>query len=84
MLGTNDSDLVFTTERYGLVKRAFVMTEKDLMAKRKFQMWMIENNPPDIVVEIKGSDHMAMTSKPLELAHQLRRIAHHFSLVADF
>lgn len=79
----NNSKYKFTTERYGCVKRAFVVTERDLLATKKFQLWMIENNLPDITVEIKGADHMAMASKPFDLAYQLQRIAQQFSLL-DF
>lgn len=46
---TNDSEFEFTTERYGSVKRAFVITGRDVLVTKKFQMWMIENNPLDIV-----------------------------------
>ncbi|KAG6583867.1 Salicylic acid-binding protein 2, partial [Cucurbita argyrosperma subsp. sororia] len=83
LLKINDSEFKFTEERYGSVKRAYVITERDLMATMNFQLWMIENNPPDIVVEIKGSDHMVMVSKSVELAYQLQRIAQQVSLL-DF
>ena len=75
----NDPKFKFTGERFGTVKRAFVVTEDDLAAPKKFQMWMVENNPPDITVEIRGSDHMAMVSKPLELADGLQRIVQQLS-----
>ncbi|CAK9327625.1 unnamed protein product [Citrullus colocynthis] len=76
----NDSKYEFTTERYGSVKRVFVVTERDLMATKKFQLWMIENNLPDITVVVKGADHMVMASKPFDPAYQLQRIAQQLSL----
>ncbi|XP_022139987.1 methylesterase 3-like [Momordica charantia] len=77
---TKDSEFNFTEERYGSVKRGVIVTEKDLMATRKFQMWMIQNNPPHITVEIRASDHMAMASKPRQFARQLQRIANQLFL----
>lgn len=83
LLKINGSEFEFTKERYGSLKRAYVITEGDLMATMNFQLWMIENNPPNIVVEIKGSDHMVMISKPIELAYKLGHIAQQVSLL-DF
>lgn len=80
MFEIEDSEFEFTEERYGCVKRAMVVTERDLTMTKKLQMWMIQKNPPHITLEIKGSDHMAMASKPLELAHQLQCIAHQLNL----
>ena len=39
----------------------------------------IEKNPPDVVGEVKGSDHMVMMSKPIELSIHLQAIADKFS-----
>lgn len=69
------NELKLSEENYSSVKRVFVMSEKDLVGNRDFQRWMIEKNPPDRVVEIEGSDHMVMMSKPLELWAHLELIA---------
>lgn len=46
----------------------------------KIMVWaMLILNRPDRVAEVKGSDHMVMTSKPLELAQQLSTIAQEFA-----
>ncbi|KAM3291631.1 hypothetical protein P3S67_019920 [Capsicum chacoense] len=37
--------------------------------------WMIKNNPPDEVEEIRGSGHMVMMSKPLQIFTKLLGIA---------
>ncbi|XP_038887453.1 methylesterase 3-like [Benincasa hispida] len=71
-------ELKLSEKNYGSVKRVFVMSEKDLVGNRDFQRWMIEKNPPDRVVEIEGSDHMVMMSKPLELWAHLELIAQYY------
>ncbi|MED6159698.1 hypothetical protein PIB30_044624 [Stylosanthes scabra] len=70
--------LALSHRRYGSVSRVFVMTEKDLSVYPKFQRWMTTHNPPNRVVEISGSDHMVMMSKPIQLSHHLQTIANHF------
>ncbi|KAM1794429.1 hypothetical protein ACFX11_034908 [Malus domestica] len=59
--------LKLTNENYGSVNRVYVISEGDLVGKKDFQRWMIKKNRPNNVVEITGSDHMVMISKPLEL-----------------
>jgi hypothetical protein len=49
------------------------------VTQRDFQRWMMERNPPDDVVEIQGSDHMVMMSKPMELWAHLQAIAEKYS-----
>lgn len=68
-------DLVLTREKYGSVKRVFIIAEKDLILEKDFQQWMIQKNPPNEVKEILGSDHMSMMSKPKELWACLQRIS---------
>lgn len=69
-------ELVFTTRNYGSVKRVFIVCEQDKLAdKDGLISWMIKKNPPHQVVEIEGSDHMVMMSKPIELCHHLLHIA---------
>ncbi|CAN1133552.1 Methylesterase 8 [Linum perenne] len=67
--------IVLTEERYGSVRRVFIVSEKDQVSKKEFQLWMIERNPPDDVVEVLGSDHMVMVSKPKILLAHLLEIA---------
>lgn len=74
-----NKDLVLTKERYGAVKRVFVVSDKDKVIKKNFQKWVIRRNPPNGVVEVKGSDHMVMTSKPLDLFNILSHIARQYS-----
>ena len=71
--------LMLSFENYGSVKRVYIISEKDKVARRDLQLWMIERNPPNDVVEIKGSDHMVMMSKPIELWAHLQGIAEKYS-----
>ncbi|XP_062102162.1 methyl jasmonate esterase 1-like [Humulus lupulus] len=76
----NNEELVnkqvkLTKERYGSVKRVFIVCDQDLTLEESFQRWMIERNPPHEVKVINGTDHMAMFTKPLELFTYLGEIA---------
>ncbi|KAA0031271.1 methylesterase 3-like isoform X1 [Cucumis melo var. makuwa] len=73
------SDVLKLSERnYGSVKRVFVMSGMDLVSNKEFQRWMIENNSPDRVVEMEGSDHMVMMSKPFQLCAHLQLLAQYY------
>ncbi|KAL0377776.1 UNVERIFIED_CONTAM: Salicylic acid-binding protein 2 [Sesamum radiatum] len=64
----------FTEERYGSVKRVFIVCPEDKAISVKFQRWQIENYPPHQVKEIENSDHMPMLSQPQELTKCLLEI----------
>ncbi|KAM7506972.1 hypothetical protein LguiA_017425 [Lonicera macranthoides] len=64
-----------TQENYGSVRRVFVVSEEDNVILEEKQRWMIENNLPNDVKVISGSDHMVMFSKPRELFSCLMEIA---------
>ncbi|KAK4848028.1 hypothetical protein QYF36_008349 [Acer negundo] len=68
-------ELVLSRENYGYVKRVFIVPEKDMVLEKDLALWMIKRNPPHQVVEIKGSDHMVMMSKPTQLWVHLLEIA---------
>ncbi|XVF61896.1 hypothetical protein PTKIN_Ptkin08bG0171400 [Pterospermum kingtungense] len=61
--------------KYGSVKRAYIVCDQDRGVPEEAQRWMIENNPPDEVKLVSGSDHMVMFSKPQELCSCLQDIA---------
>jgi len=73
---------VFTEAKYGSVRRVFIIAEKDRVLPKEEQEWMIQNNPPDQVETISGSDHMVMTSKTAQLVAHLLDIAQDFSYIA--
>ncbi|XP_068324114.1 methyl jasmonate esterase 1-like [Pyrus communis] len=70
-----NEEIKLTKEKYGSVRRVFIVSRQDNTIKEDQQMWMIAKNPPDEVKVINGSDHMVMSSKPLELAFHLQEIA---------
>ncbi|KAK7252854.1 hypothetical protein RIF29_37097 [Crotalaria pallida] len=61
----------FSKEGYGYVPSAYIVCSEDLIIPLEYQKWMIQNAGIDKVREIKGSDHMAMLSKPQELCSSL-------------
>ncbi|GLU13633.1 hypothetical protein SLE2022_302580 [Rubroshorea leprosula] len=69
----------FSNEGYGSVTRVFVVCDEDRTINIKFQSWMIENNPPKDVLEVRGADHMAMLSKPHEVFNRLLEIANKYA-----
>ncbi|KAF3943631.1 hypothetical protein CMV_029833 [Castanea mollissima] len=71
--------LMLSTKKYGSVKRVYIIAGKDKVITRDFQLWNIERNPPNDVVEIKGSDHMVMMSKTIELWSHIQGIAEKYS-----
>ncbi|EEF43368.1 alpha/beta hydrolase, putative [Ricinus communis] len=68
-------ELAVTTQNYGTIKRVYIRSDQDLALKIDVQNWMIQKNPPNQSVQIAGSDHMVMISKPNELSSVLQQIA---------
>ncbi|KAK1301111.1 Polyneuridine-aldehyde esterase [Acorus calamus] len=66
---------LFSEEKFGSVKRAFVVCGRDCIFPEGMQRWMIQNNPADDVVEIETADHMVMLSEPRKLCDCLLEIA---------
>ncbi|KAK6240997.1 hypothetical protein SCA6_006386 [Theobroma cacao] len=77
LFSVNDKsrELVLTSEKYGTVNWVFIAAEYDLIYEEGVRQWMIQQNQPDQVEEIKGSDHMVMMCKPIELFNLLLSIA---------
>ncbi|PPR96488.1 hypothetical protein GOBAR_AA24188 [Gossypium barbadense] len=67
--------IVLSQKIYGSVNRVFIISEKDLAIKEDIVGWMIRENPPHQVEVIKGSDHMVMMSKPIQLSNMLLCLA---------
>ncbi|EOX91291.1 hypothetical protein QUC31_003035 [Theobroma cacao] len=68
-----------TKEKYGSVRRVYIVCNKDNIIREDFQRWMIGNSPPDEVKLIADSDHMVMFSKPNELCSCLQEIAEKYT-----
>lgn len=71
-------EMVLSRKKYGSVRRVYIIAAESKGLTKEFQRWMIENNPPDEVEEISGSDHMVMMSKPEQLLTTLLRIANSY------
>ncbi|KAK3412455.1 hypothetical protein EUGRSUZ_I01205 [Eucalyptus grandis] len=75
----NDEDMTrevtLSKQNYGSVRRVAVIFEDDKPIDKDFMLWTIERNPPDQVLEAKGSDHMVMMSKPMQLLALFQHIA---------
>ncbi|XP_010255102.1 PREDICTED: methylesterase 10 [Nelumbo nucifera] len=71
----NEDTALLSEERYGSVRRVFVVCDGDKVMDESFQWWMIDNYPTKEVKVIRGSDHMVMLSKPLEFYFCLQEIA---------
>eukprot|EP01018_Ginkgo_biloba_P010397 Gb_05780 [translate_table: standard] len=69
-----EGDVVYTKERYGSVRRVYVVTKEDKAIPEDLQRKMIAENPPDRVYEIEGSDHSPFFSNPCRLAYILEDI----------
>ncbi|OMO56781.1 hypothetical protein CCACVL1_26296 [Corchorus capsularis] len=69
----------FSDEGYGSVTRVYVVCDEDKAIKLEVQRWMIRNNPPKDVLEIKGADHMAMLSKTKQVCDSLLEIANKYA-----
>ncbi|KAF9611390.1 hypothetical protein IFM89_032059 [Coptis chinensis] len=72
-------DVSFSKEKYGSVRRVYILSGEDKIIKQDFQQWMIENNPTEEVKEITNADHMVMLSKPQELCAHLQAISQTYS-----
>ncbi|GMN29878.1 hypothetical protein TIFTF001_002591 [Ficus carica] len=64
-----------TKDKYGSVRRVFIVCDQDLTIDESLQRWMIERNPPTEVKIINGTDHMVMFTRPLKLFSYLGEIA---------
>ncbi|KAG9440753.1 hypothetical protein H6P81_020918 [Aristolochia fimbriata] len=62
-------------EKYGSVPRVYIVCKEDKGIPEEFQQWMIKNNPPEMVMEIQGADHMPMLCKPNHLSLSLLKVA---------
>ncbi|RVX23966.1 Salicylic acid-binding protein 2 [Vitis vinifera] len=71
--------ITVTKEKYGTIRRVYIVCDKDNVLDEDFQRWMIKNNLTDEVKVILGSDHMPMFCKPLELCAYLQEIVESYS-----
>ncbi|NP_001309257.1 methylesterase 10 [Solanum lycopersicum] len=65
---------LLTQEKYGSVKRVYIVTQDDQVMQEEFQMYNIHKSPPHEVKIIANSGHMVMISRPHELFLCLQEI----------
>ncbi|KAJ8566845.1 hypothetical protein K7X08_001605 [Anisodus acutangulus] len=66
---------LLTQEKYGSVKRVYVVCQDDLVMEEEFQMYNIEKSTPHEVKIIDKSGHMVMISQAQKLSICLQEIA---------
>ncbi|XP_019185377.1 PREDICTED: methylesterase 10 [Ipomoea nil] len=65
---------LLTKDKYGSVKRVYIICEDDQIMDQEFQIHNIQNSPPCEVKSMAATGHMAMLSKPEELCFSLQEI----------
>ncbi|KAI3946020.1 hypothetical protein MKX01_024776 [Papaver californicum] len=60
-------EIAMSKQKYGSVKRLYIISEQDKVISKEFQHSIIDKDPTDEVKEITGSDHMVMISQPQQL-----------------
>ncbi|KAL3833381.1 hypothetical protein ACJIZ3_008117 [Penstemon smallii] len=66
---------LLTEERYGKIRRVYVICEDDEVMEEEFQRYNIEKSPPDNVISIAGAGHMVMLSKTNDFCFSLHELA---------
>ncbi|CAA0370463.1 unnamed protein product [Arabidopsis thaliana] len=69
----------FSEKGYGSVPRAYIVSKDDHNISEEYQRWMIDNYPPNLVIEMEGTDHLPLFCKPQLLSDHLLAIADKFS-----
>jgi len=70
-----DEEVVYSSENYGRVPRAYIVAKQDKTIWEELQRKMIADNPPDRVYELEDSDHCPFFSCPSRLAQILQEIS---------
>ncbi|TVT97000.1 hypothetical protein EJB05_57767, partial [Eragrostis curvula] len=58
-------------DRYGSVRKVYIVAKQDRAISEGLQRWMVSNNPVEEVKEIETADHMAMISTPDDVAQYI-------------
>nr|XP_009779554.1 PREDICTED: methylesterase 10-like [Nicotiana sylvestris] len=69
---------LLTQEKYGSVRRVYVLCHDDPVMEEEFQMYNIQKSPPHEVKYIAKAGHMVMISQPLKLSLCLQEIADNY------
>ncbi|TVU25770.1 hypothetical protein EJB05_28279, partial [Eragrostis curvula] len=66
-------------DRYGSVRKVYIVAEQDRAISEGLQRWMVSNNPVEEVKEIETADHMAMISTPDDVAQYIVDITKNYN-----
>lgn len=69
---------MLSEERYGAVKRWYVICEGDGVMEEEFQRYIIEKSPPHQLISIAAAGHMPMLSNPHRLASSLLQLSNQY------
>eukprot|EP00253_Pinus_taeda_P030081 PITA_30081 len=67
--------LKLSEEKYGSIRRFYIMLMKDRLFPPEYQEYTIEQNPPEKVFKMHASDHSPFFSQPEQLCNLLIHIA---------
>jgi pimeloyl-ACP methyl ester carboxylesterase len=70
---------ILTEDKYGSVRRVYIVSGADNSWTAEFQRSLAERSPWTEMREISGADHMLMLSKPKQLFEHLMDIAIKYS-----
>jgi len=68
-------NITLTPEKYGSVRRFYIVTPQDQALPPDLQHKIIDQNPPELVFTLKSGDHSPFFSKPQTLHKVLVEIA---------
>ncbi|KAE8800773.1 Esterase PIR7B [Hordeum vulgare] len=71
---------LLTADKYGSVKKVYVVAKADGSSTEEMQRWMVTLSPGTEVEEIAGADHAIMSSKHKELCDVLIKIADNLNI----
>jgi pimeloyl-ACP methyl ester carboxylesterase len=67
--------LKLSKERYGSIRRFYIMLMKDRLFPPEYQEYSIAQNPPEKIFKMHASDHSPFFSKPRQLCNLVLHIA---------
>lgn len=69
---------LLSEEKYGAVKRCYVICGDDEVMDEEFQRYNIEKSPPNEVISIAAAGHMPMLTKTNSFSSSLLHLSHKY------
>lgn len=69
-----NKDSLLTQNKYGSIRRVYVVCEGDEVMSEEFQRFIVNDSPPDEIKSVPGAGHMIMLSKSQDLSLYLQEI----------